>query len=341
MSVPAEEPSIAFDALLDALRAAGEPTRLRILALLAESALTVSDLTEILRQSQPRVSRHLKLLVDAGLIERSAEGSWAFFQLATGDPRAEVARQALRSLAGADPTLNSDSERLGKIRSVRAAAAQRYFALRAREWDDVRQLHIADDRVERSIIEALADRPYRSMLDVGTGTGRMLEVFGPRIERGLGVDLSPQMLALARNKLEGAGLSHCRVRQADLYALGLPRDSFDVAVIHQVLHVLDDPAAAISEAASTLVPGGRLVVVDFAPHSREVLRIEHAHRRLGFNADTVTEWMSNAGLDVTLVDTLLPESGSDKIAITVWVGADARAFVPAAPAAHQPVEEMV
>jgi ubiquinone/menaquinone biosynthesis C-methylase UbiE len=322
MSVPTEETSIAFEALLDALRAAGEPTRLRILALLAESALTVSDLTDILRQSQPRVSRHLKLLVDAGLVERSAEGAWAFFHLATGDPRADVARQALRSLAGADPTLNSDIERLASIRGVRAAAAQRYFALRAREWDDIRQLHVADDRVEQALVESLAGHPYRSLLDIGTGTGRMLELFGPRIERGLGIDLSPQMLALARNKLEEAGLRHCRVRQADLYALSLGRERFDVAIIHQVLHLLDDPAAAIREAAGMLNPGGRLVIVDLVPHSREVLRLEHAHRRLGFSAEVVSEWIETAGLAVEMVDTLLPESGSDKIAISIWVGAD-------------------
>jgi ubiquinone/menaquinone biosynthesis C-methylase UbiE len=316
---------LPFDALNAALKAAGEATRLRVLALIAEAELTVSDLTDILRQSQPRISRHLKLLVEAGLVERFREGSWAFFRLAEGDGSAELARTLVARLDPSDPIVVRDRERLSAVRRARAEAAQAYFRAHAAEWDRIRKLHVADQAVENAISEALADKPFRSLLDLGTGTGRILELFGAGIERGLGIDMSLDMLLLARARLERAGLRHCSVRQGDIYDLPVPKGSFDVVVIHQVLHFLDDGARAIREAARVLAPSGRLVVVDFAPHDLEFLREEHAHRRLGFADETVSQWMAAAGLDVTLHRSLPPEPGSDgKIAVSLWLGRDPR-----------------
>jgi DNA-binding transcriptional ArsR family regulator len=207
---------LGFEALNVALKAAGEETRLRVLALLAEAELTVSDLTDILRQSQPRISRHLKLLVEAGLVERFREGTWAFFRLAEHGGGADVAHALLDRLNHADPVIARDRERLADVRAARAAAAQAYFREHAAEWDRIRNLHVADEAVEGAIRAALADKPFRSLLDLGTGTGRMLELFGPEIERGLGLDLSLDMLLLARDRLERAGLKHCSVRQGDI-----------------------------------------------------------------------------------------------------------------------------
>jgi ubiquinone/menaquinone biosynthesis C-methylase UbiE/Fe2+ or Zn2+ uptake regulation protein len=322
MSVPAH---LAFDDLNSALKAAGEETRLRVLALLAEAELTVSDLTEILRQSQPRISRHLKLLAEARLVDRFREGSWAFFRLAEHGETAEVARTLVARLDPADPVIARDRERLAEVRAARVAAAQVYFRQHAAEWDRIRHLHAADEAVEAEIRAALAERPFRSLLDLGTGTGRMLELLGADIERGVGVDLSIDMLAFARARLDRAGLRHCSVRQGDVYDLPLPRDSFDVVVIHQVLHFLDDGARAVREAARVLRPQGRLLIVDFAPHDLEFLREEHAHRRLGFPPETVAQWMQQAGLDVTLQRNLPPEPGSEgKIAVSLWLARDPR-----------------
>src|SRR5450830_622362 len=233
---------LGFDALNAALKAAGEETRLRVLALLAEAELTVSDLTDILRQSQPRISRHLKLLAEAGLIERFRECTWAFFRLAEQGGGSEVARALLSRLNPADPTIARDRDRLASVRAARAVAAQAYFRAHAAEWDRIRKLHVTDEAVEAAIRSALADKPFRSLLDLGTGTGRMLELFGHEIERGLGLDLSLDMLLLARDRLERAGLKHCSVRQGDIYDLPLGNDSFDVVILHQVLHFLDDCA---------------------------------------------------------------------------------------------------
>ena len=316
---------LRFDALNTALKAAGEETRLRILALVGEAELTVSDLTEILRQSQPRISRHLKLLVEAGLIERFREGAWAFFRLAESGGSAELARVLIGRLDPKDATVVRDRERLAAVRHTRAQAAQDYFRAHAAQWDRIRKLHVADEAVEGAIRDALGERPFRSLLDLGTGTGRMLELFGPHIERGLGVDLSLDMLLLARARIERAGLRHCSVRQGDIYDLAVPAGSFDVVLIHQVLHFLDDGARAIREAARVLAPAGRLLVIDFAPHDLEFLREEHAHRRLGFAQETVAQWMTAAGLDLTLHRSLPPEPGSDgKIAVSLWLGHDTR-----------------
>ena len=319
---------LGFDALNTALKAAGEETRLRVLALLAEAELTVSDLTDILRQSQPRISRHLKLLVEAGLVERFREGTWAFFRLAEHGGGADVARALIERLEPGDQTVKRDHERLASVRQARAIAAQAYFRAHAAEWDRIRKLHVADAAVEDAIRAALSDKPFRSLLDLGTGTGRMLEMFGPDIERGLGLDLSLDMLLLARDRLERAGLRNCSVRQGDIYDLPIANDSFDVVILHQVLHFLDDGARAIREAARVLRPGGRLLVVDFAPHEQEFMREQFAHRRLGFAPDTVMQWITASGLDPVMHKSLAPEPESEgKIAVSLWLARDTRALM--------------
>jgi ubiquinone/menaquinone biosynthesis C-methylase UbiE/DNA-binding transcriptional ArsR family regulator len=324
---------LSFDGLTATLRASGEATRLRILVLLAEAELTVSDLTEILRQSQPRLSRHLRLLAEAGLVERFREGSWAFFRLAERAGGTEIARTLIGRLDPDDPVIARDRERLAAVRAARAAAAQNYFRRHAAEWDRIRKLHLADAAVEDAIRTALADKPIRALLDLGTGTGRMLELFAGDIERGLGLDLSLDMLALARARLDRAGLKHCSVRQGDIYDLALPRDSFDAVIIHQVLHFLDDSPRAIREASRVLRPGGRLLVVDFAPHDLEFLREDYAHRRLGFANETVTQWLEGAGLDVLRQQTF-PPGPEGKIAVSLWLARDPR-IVLAQPAARE------
>jgi len=323
-----EPNKLSFDALNGALKAAGEDTRLRILALVAEAELTVSDLTDILHQSQPRISRHLKLLAEAGLVQRFREGTWAFFRLAETGAGAELARALLAQLNTADRVIARDRERLASVRAARAAAAQKYFREHAAEWDRIRKLHVADAAVEDAIRAALAGQKFRSLLDLGTGTGRMLELFGPHIERGLGLDLSLDMLLLARDRLERAGLRHCSVRQGDIYDLPLADNSFDAVIIHQVLHFLDDGARAVHEAARVLRPGGSLLIVDFAPHELEFLREQHAHRRLGFASEVVSQWLTAAGLEPVMHKSL-PPGRDGKIAVSLWLARDTRALIAA------------
>src|SRR5579863_3639762 len=321
---------LAFPVLTATLKAAAEATRLRLLMLIGEAELTVTDLTAILRQSQPRLSRHLRLLAEAGLVERHREGSWAFFRLGEAGSAADIARALIARLDPKDPIIASDRERLAAVRAARAAAAQSYFRRHAAEWDRIRRLHVADAAVEQAIRAAVGDQPIRSLLDLGTGTGRMLELFADDIERGLGLDLSLDMLALARARLDRAALKHCAVRYGDIYDLALPRDSFDAVIIHQVLHFLDDSARAIREAARVLRPGGRLLIVDFAPHDLEFLRDEHAHRRLGFAAETVALWLEAAGLHLVRQENLAP-GPEGRIAVSLWLAADSRIAL-AAPA---------
>jgi ubiquinone/menaquinone biosynthesis C-methylase UbiE len=283
--------------LLSALRAVAEPTRLRLVVLCARGELTVTELTQILGQSQPRVSRHLKLLCEAGLLDRFREASWVFYRLSQAGPAAALARQLVAACDEFDPTLALDLQRLGAIKRQRADAAAAYFRENAARWDHIRSLYVDEREVEAALVEIIAQADPRDLLDIGTGTGRILEILGPRVGQALGIDQSREMLAVARVNLERAGLENGRVRLGDMYQLALPDASFDAVVIHQVLHYADRPAAAISEAARVLRPRGTLMLVDFAPHGLEFLREEHAHRRLGFADGEIAEWCRAAGLD--------------------------------------------
>jgi ubiquinone/menaquinone biosynthesis C-methylase UbiE len=283
--------------LLAGLRAAAESTRLRLLALCDQGELTVSELTEILGQSQPRVSRHLKLLCEAGLLDRFREGSWVFYRLAQRARAGALARLLVDLMPPEDATLALDRERLAAIKRHREEQAKAYFRANAAQWDRIRSLYVEEREVEAALAALLPAGGIADLLDIGTGTGRMLEVVAPRVGHAVGIDLSREMLAVARVNLERARLRNCEVRQADMYQLPLPGASFDAAVIHQVLHYAERPAAVIAEAARVLRPGGRLVIVDFAPHALEFLRSEHAHRRLGFADAEVTAWCRAAGLE--------------------------------------------
>jgi ArsR family transcriptional regulator len=288
-----------MDTVLSALRGAAEPTRLRLLALCANAELTVSDLTQILGQSQPRVSRHLKVLCEAGLLERSREGTSAFFRLTRRGEAGMLARTLSGLAAGEgvnDALIARDRNRLEAVKRARAAAAAAYFRDNAARWDRIRSLHVDDGVVERVLLKCLGHEPVGDLLDIGTGTGRMLELLADRVETGTGIDLSREMLAVARARLERAGLSHCSLRQGDMYQLPWSEGSFDAVTIHQVLHYAEDPAQAVAEAARVLRPGGRVVIVDFAPHDLANLRDEHAHRHLGFADAEVLRWLREAGL---------------------------------------------
>jgi ArsR family transcriptional regulator len=318
----AEPDRLPFDAALAALKAAGEATRLRILALVGQAELTVKDLTAILGQSQPRISRHLKLLAEAGLIDRYPEGAWVFYRL-TDQPAARSFADALFArMDVADPALARDRERLAGVKEYHALAARRYFSENAAEWDSIRALHVAEGAVETAMLEAVGARPFDSLLDLGTGTGRLLELFAPLYARAVGVDASTAMLAVARANLDRAGIANAQVRLGDIQHLPFARNSFDVVTIHQVLHYLDEPERAVAEAARVLRPGGRLLVVDFAPHDLEFLRERHAHRRLGFAQPTVRQWIEGPGLALEAVHDL--PAGNDKLTVTLWIARDRR-----------------
>jgi ArsR family transcriptional regulator len=291
-----------------------ETTRLRLLVLCAGSELTVSELAQILGQSQPRVSRHLKLLCEAGLLDRFREGSWVFYRLSSGSAASALSRHLVAACGKADETIALDLQRLAAIKRQRAEAAAAYFRENAAQWHRIRSLYVDEREVETALSETVAAAGPHDLLDIGTGTGRMIEVLGPRVVHALGIDQSREMLAVARVNLEHAGLSNSIVRLADMYQLPLADASFDAVVIHQVLHYADRPAAAIAEAARVLRPNGILVVVDFAPHALEFLRDEHAHRRLGFADADVDEWCRAADLDPDPARRL----PGDPLTVVIW-----------------------
>ena len=305
--------------VVGALRAAGEQTRLRALALLHQGELAVGELAQALGQSQPRVSRHLKLLTEAGLVERIPEGAWVFYRLAGGaSGERKLADAALAMLDPGDPELQRDAERLGAIRGAREAAAADYFERNAADWERVRALHLPEVDIDNAILAAAGPGPFALMVDVGVGRGRMIQVFADRVRRAEGFDTSRQMLAIARASLDGLQ-AKAAVRFGDAYAPPAEPGAADLVTIHQVLHFLSDPGRAIAEAARLLAPRGRLVIVDFAPHELEFLRQEHAHRRLGFADAEIAAWCAAAGIGKLNI-TMLGPSGPGLLQVKIWAG---------------------
>lgn len=307
--------TLGADDVVDVLRAAGEPTRLRILALLALEELSVMELGRILEQSQPRVSRHLKLMSEAGLIERFPDGAWVFYRLPSEGPRRAIADAVLDTLSEAGQP-ERDFQRLDEVRAEREAEAAAYFERIAPRWDEIRSLYAPETSVEAAVERAAGPGPFERVVDLGTGSGRMLTLLGRKARMSIGLDLSQQMLNIARANVSRAGLEKCELRHGDIFATRLPAGSADLVVVHQVLHYLSDPAAAVSEAARLVSEGGKLLIVDFAPHGLEFLRAEHQHRRLGFADDEMVRWLAEAGLTSETPIALAPDK--EGLTVKVW-----------------------
>jgi SAM-dependent methyltransferase len=285
------------------LRALADPTRLRIMRLLAHMELAVGELAQVLGQSQPRLSRHIRILCDAGLAERRKEGSWVFLRSAIGENHAPpVGAAAARLLAAAERDdagfagrCAEDRRHLAAIRAAREVSAEAYFARHAEEWDTLRSLHSPDGPVEAALAEALGADQLGSLLDVGTGTGRIAELLAPRASHVTGFDKSPEMLRIARTRLQHLPADAVSLVQGDFTALPFADASFDTVLFHQVLHYAQEPEGVLAEAARVARAGGRIAVVDFAAHDREELRERHAHARLGFSDEQMLALLSEAG----------------------------------------------
>lgn len=277
--------------------------------------LSVGELAHVLRQSQPRVSRHVKILADAGLLQRHREGAWVYLRLGASE-RVDPILAALDAWDQDAPSTAADITQLSTIRSERVAVVEAYFTSHAEKWDRIRSMHVGEAKVEAAMLRALGSRPLGRLLDVGTGVGHVLELLGPRATRAVGIDLSSEMLRIARARLDQAGLVHCQVRQADMCALPHEDASFDTVVLHQVLHYTHEPARALAECVRVLAPGGRLLVVDVAPHSRDELRTDYAHARLGFADAQIIDWLNSAGLDARVTDHL----EGKELTVTLWLG---------------------
>lgn len=284
-----------MERLLASLRAAAEPTRLRLLALAGRGAFCVSEFTEILGQSQPRLSRHLKLLCDCGLLDRVREGANVWFTLPHGPPGV-LARDLVARLPDDDPTLEADRRQAARVLAERARVASESFRRQGADWDEMRALDLPAAAVEAALMPLVPEQDAGRLLDIGTGTGRVLELLAPRVTQGVGVDASKSMLALARARLARPGLSHCSVRLADMYRLPLTEASFDIAVLQMVLHYAEDPPGVLAEVARVLRPGGRLIVIDLAPHSRNELLTRFAHHWPGFSDEAMRDLLEGAGM---------------------------------------------
>jgi len=314
-----------MEELLAGLKAVAETTRIRILFALSHGELNVTELTFILMQSQPRVSRHLKLMAEAGLISRHKEGNWVLFRLREQGRSGALARALVEMLPATDELLAADLLRLEDIRQQRQGKADEYFSTNAADWAKLRSLHVRETDVEQAMLGLLEKSRFENCVDLGTGTGRILELLSGRAKNLFGLDMSREMLAIARANLETNKLRHAQVRQADIYALPFADGFADLVTIHQVLHFLDDPQRALLEAARILAPKGNMLIVDFAPHDFEELRDQHAHRRLGISSEHMAGWMGRAGLSLIKHDVLPPPYVNARMGLTVslWLAENA------------------
>ena len=306
-----------FDSLLEALKAAGEPTRLRLLRLLAREELSVMELVSILNQSQPRISRHLKLMSEAGLIERFPDGAWVFYRL-SGEHGVRPLVDTILGLM--DDAFAEDLAQLEAVRQTRRKSAEGYFETIAPKWDEIRSHYVSEADVEQAIVSALGDQSFDALVDLGTGSGRMLTLLAPRARSAIGLDLSQHMLNIARSKAFDAALQGVDFRHGDIYDTRLPDASADLVIVHQVLHFLSDPARAVAEAGRLLKPGGRLLIADFAHHELEIMREQYQHRRLGILDDDMRGWLKSAGL-MPLVTSDLPPKSLQGLTVKIWLAA--------------------
>ena len=320
---------LALNEMVDVLKAVAETTRLRILFLLDKGDLTVSDITKILGQSQPRVSRHLRLLMEARLIERYQEGAWAYFSLSSCSLRREMLKIVLQHIDVEDNLINADLMRLGEVKKERSLAAAAYFSKNAHDWDKLRLLHVPDNTVEQTMVELVGTTPFQSMLDIGTGTGSLLKLFAPLYTRAIGIDNNRDMLAVARVNLDKAGVSNAQVRLGDVANLPVEKETFNLVTIYQVLHFLSDPEVAIFEAARVMRPGARLIIVDYAPHGLEYLHEKYAHVRMGFSDSQMEYWLDKAGLTLEKTLSFQPQQNGNTKGLTLklWLARDPRLLI--------------
>jgi ArsR family transcriptional regulator len=309
----------ANDLLTKALKASGEPTRLRILALLHQGDLSVGELVDILGQSQPRLSHHLKTLTQAGLVERLPEGSWVYYRTARHGQASRLLATIFNCLDTASEPFAADRIALTKVRGTRAQSAEAYFSSIADDWDNIRSLHFPTAAIETALLDITNKGPFEKQIDLGTGTGRMLTLFAPRVKDAEGLDISHHMLTVARANLARSGVAHARVRQGDVTATPFEDATADLVTIHQVLHFMDDPSAVIHEACRLLKPGGELVIIDFATHELDFLREKQGHKRLGIRNADMEAWCADAGLTVSPPHRIdPPETLEQGLSVLIW-----------------------
>jgi len=301
--------------LLQGLRAAAEPTRLRIIALCGHAELSVTELVMILGQTQPRVSRHLKLLVEGGLLQRNKEGNRAYYRLSTEAEGADLARMLNDLIPGEDEVHALDLSRLSSVKADRVRYAESFLDPYSQEIIELRGMWPPDEVIDKCILALLKDRSIQNLLDLGTGAGRILRTIAPFVVKGTGIDNSLEMLSIARARLDQDGIKNCQVRAGDMYRLPFKKNSFDLITINSLLRYADEPKKVIAEAARVLEKKGALLIVDLAAHDLSALRDEYGHSWLGFSEAEMVEMLSEENLTVDRVKHI----DGQKLSVCIWL----------------------
>ena len=304
-----------MEKLLQGLRAAAEPTRLRIIALCGHAELSVTELVMILGQTQPRVSRHLKLLVEGGLLQRNKEGNRAYYRLSTEAEGADLARMLNDLMPGEDEVHALDLSRLSSVKADRVRYAESFLDPYSQEIIELRGMWPPDEVIDKCILALLKDRSIQNLLDLGTGAGRILRTIAPFVVKGTGIDNSLEMLSIARARLDQEGIKNCQVRVGDMYRLPFKKNSFDLITINSLLRYADEPKKVIAEAARVLEKKGALLIVDLAAHDLSALRDEYGHSWLGFSETEMVEMLSEENLTADRVKHI----DGQKLNVCIWL----------------------
>jgi len=305
-----------LDRLVQVLKSIADESRIRLLILCAQGEFTVSELVQVLGQSQPRVSRHLRILCDAGILKRTRQGSWVFYRSVKGGPESEFVPLLKSFITESEPVLKLDRKRLEHLKKERSRVAAQFFQKTASEWDNIRTHYVEDIQVESALQQCVSDVKPNSLLDIGTGTGRILKVLGPYVQDAEGIDFSHEMLNLARINLDHPSLEHCRVRHGDMYRLPYQEHSFNFITIHHVLHFANQPLEVLKEAGRVLKNKGQIAIVDFYSHEREEFRTKYHHHRLGFSDDEIKNWLDQIGLSMQPPIRI----DGDPMEVVIWTG---------------------
>ncbi len=324
-------PSVA---VLDALSALADPVRGRLLVALERHELAVGELAAVLQLPQSTVSRHLKTLVEAGWVASRADGPSRRYRFAPDAREGETRRlwQAVREPLAALPSAEHDAARLRAVLADRRAATRAFYSGAAPAWDRLRA-ELFGARADLVALLALLDDRI-TVGDLGCGTGAVADALAPFVRRVVAVDHSREMLAVARRRL--ADRDNVDLREGDLEALPVDDGELDAALLVLTLHHIPDPEAVFAEAARALRPGGRLVVIDMAPHDREGYRAEMGHVWLGFGEAQLAPWLRGAGFGPARYTLLPADAAARGPALFVATATSRPGSLPGAPGAVHP-----
>ena len=297
--------------MIDTFKALADPCRARLTAVLLSGEFTVQELTRIMGMGQSRVSRHLKILTEAGVLSVKRQGTWSYYRAGEESTFFSGIRPAFERELSSLPERCRDLAAVSKVLEERRRRSQEFFDCHARQWDDLARTLLPVPEYRQRLLQLVPEGA--SVLEIGIGTGGLLTELTSRASRVIGVDHSPAMLEEARRRLNDRGIGGIELRLGEMSHLPLSDASVGCVVANMVLHHAADPPAVLAEIRRVLAPGGTLLLADLARHERESAREQLADQWLGFEDNELTEWLRRAGFTIINIDKVAADAGEEAV----------------------------